>query len=831
MLSKWIATVFFLLLLFNAFSQDKKLPLKTVLDSLEVRYNVLFSYADENIIDNEVLLPDQNLSLDDCLTKLSQQTQLSFEILSNRYIAIQVDSDYVICGYLLDSKSRDPIIAAIVSVSNTEKYTITDEYGFFTLSLSREHPQISISHISYHKHNLSIESRGKCDEILLDQNIEELKEVYISNYLVQGLNRKMNGAFTVSTKELQVLPGLSEPDVLYTMQILPGIQSPLESVSNINIRGGTNDQNLIRWDGIRMFQSAHFFGLISAFNPYFTESVSLTKNGSEASFGESVSGILDIHSGDDIIDRLSGGGGVNLLSTDMYLNVPVSKKLSIGFSARRSLADLVETPTYKKYFDRAFQNSSINQTGSGFSGEQNFTFYDLSAKVNYQLTKNDLINLSFIHVSNDLSYTEKSFNGSILTRESSLGQKNLGAGLHYTRTWNSRLKTNFNSSLSSYALAATNNNISDNQRLIQENEVLDIGAEASMELEISTSLNFEAGIQFEETGITNYEDVNNPAFTRRVKNVLKRYVSYAELNFLSESAKTNLHLGLRTNYYAEINRFIPEPRLSFRQEVTSNLSIELMGEFKSQTTMQVIDLQTDFLGVERRRWVLTNGQDIPLLQSKQISTGLQYVKNKLLVSGEAYFKYVDGIITSSQGFQNQYELIRSAGSYQILGFDFLVNKKFEKYSFWASYSLSKNNYLFKGLMDTAFPNNLDVRHSVSAGASYKYEHFQFSSGINWFTGLPFTPLNYSDPILTGSLNYAIPNSERISPYSRMDVSVKYLFSLGENINAQIGFSIWNLTNRTNTLRKYFMLDTEGKIQNLVQYGLDFTPNAMFRVSF
>ena len=39
-----------------------------------------------------------------------------------------------------------------------------------------------------------------------------------------------------------------------------------ESVANINIRGGTHDQNLFLWNNIRMFQTGHFFGLISAFS-------------------------------------------------------------------------------------------------------------------------------------------------------------------------------------------------------------------------------------------------------------------------------------------------------------------------------------------------------------------------------------------------------------------------------------------------------------------------------------------------------------------------------------------------------------------------------------
>ena len=98
-----------------------------------------------------------------------------------------------------------------------------------------------------------------------------MPEVIISNYLTSGILKDNTGATIIKPKSFGILPGLIEPDVLQTIQALPGILSVDETISNINVRGGTNDQNLLLWDGIKMYQSGHFFGLISAFNPYFTE--------------------------------------------------------------------------------------------------------------------------------------------------------------------------------------------------------------------------------------------------------------------------------------------------------------------------------------------------------------------------------------------------------------------------------------------------------------------------------------------------------------------------------------------------------------------------------
>lgn len=70
-----------------------------------------------------------------------------------------------------------------------------------------------------------------------------------------------------------------------------------------------------------------------------------------------------------------------------------------------------------------------------------------------------------------------------------------------------------------------------------------------------------------------------------------------------------------------------------------------MGEVKSQATTQIIDLQEDFLGVEKRRWMLANNKDIPVMTSRQVSGGFDYNKQRWLISTEGFYKTVDGITT------------------------------------------------------------------------------------------------------------------------------------------------------------------------------------------
>ena len=230
-----------------------------------------------------------------------------------------------------------------------------------------------------------------------------LDEVLITKFLTEGISIKTDGTSEINLDEFGILPGLIEPDVLQTIQALPGITSVDERVSNLNIRGGTNDQNLIMWDGIKMYQSGHFFGLISAFNPSLINAVSISKNGTSAQFGDGVSGIINMHSSDSIHDKVQGGFGSNLIAADGYIKVPITKKIGVQVSARRSLTDVFNTPTYNQYFDRIFQDSDLTQQNSNrITQDERFYFYDVSSKVILKPTTKDQITISGLKRFNSL---------------------------------------------------------------------------------------------------------------------------------------------------------------------------------------------------------------------------------------------------------------------------------------------------------------------------------------------------------------------------------------------------------------------------------------------
>lgn len=667
--------------------------------------------------------------------------------------------------------------------------------------------------------------------------IQRLEEVIVSNYLTTGISKFNDGSITIKPETFGILPGLIEPDVLQTIQALPGVLSSDETVSNINVRGGTHDQNLLLWDGIKMYQSGHFFGLISAFNPYTTKRINVYKNGASAKYGDGISSVIDMQLPNDIDNEFKAGLGFNLINADGFAKIPLSKKTELQVSARRSVTDLILTPTYDQYFKRIFQDSDLTNSknnNNSITQNEQFYFYDVNVKFLYNITKKDRIRIHFLNVNNKLNYEEQStINDRNEAFNSKLSQQNLATGITYTKDWNESLSTTSQFYVSNYDLDATNYDITNNQRLIQENEVYDGAAKIDINYAPNHQLKINGGYQFTEVGISNLEDVNNPVFRSYIKEVIRSHAVYAETGLLSNNAKTNLKLGARLNYIQKFDMLFAEPRLSFSQRFLNNFRIEILGEFKSQTTTQIIDLQNDFLGIEKRRWVLSNNSTIPVLKSKQASAGIHFNKNKLLISGEAYIKKVHGITTRSQGFQNQYQFVNSTGSYEIKGIDFLLNKQFSDIvSTWISYSYSTNNYMFEALNNgKSFPNNVDIKHVVDFAGTFTHNNFKLAMGLNWHSGKPVTLPDPNDDPNDNEITYSNPNSSKLKDYLRADCSATYSFNISDGSRAILGASVWNIFNKKNIINSYYTLDDDNMIIKVENQSLGITPNVSFRIQF
>lgn len=741
--------------------KEKPQQLVQILEVLEKRYDIKFSFETKTILNVELSPLNPKLSLEEVLDKLRATTALNFEVLSRRFIAISPNNE----------------------------------------------------------------------------TIHRLEEVVVNNFLSKGISKTNNGTITIDANAFDILPGLIEPDVLQIVQNLPGIVSVDERISNINVRGGTNDQNLILFEGIRMYQSGHFFGLISAFNPYLSGDIRISKNGTSALYGNGVSSTINIKNSDDIDNNLKLGLGANLLNVDGFAKVPLSEKTELQLSARRSFTDVLVSKTYDAYFDRIFNDSELNATNDVntlLALDERFLFYDLNAKFLYDIDDSSKLRINLLNIYNNLDYNQTfvTSNNDFQETRSALNQISYGASASYSKVFKNKVSAKAQLYYSNYNLDAQNNDITNNQLLKQENRVDDYGLRLDIKKTIDNNTEVRGGYQFNEVGVTNFEDVSNPNFTRFVKEIIRTHVFFGETERYSKSRNTYIRLGARIRYFEKLKELILEPRFAFNQKLSDQLRLEILGELKSQSISQVIDLQQDFFGIEKRRWQLSNLDDVPLLKSQQISLGLSYNQNNLLVSLEGYYKNVEGITAQSQGFQNQFQFINDIGAYTITGLDFLINKRFNNFSTWLSYTLSNNDYKFDTINEgNTFPNTVDLTHVANASLTYSLNNFKLGIGLNWHSGRAYTkPLDMQNTN-NSIIEYHNPNSSRLPDYFRVDLSAIYKFQLSRVIKAELGASVWNMFNKDNIINRYYTLDAESNIIEIDNQSLRFTPNLSFRVNF
>ncbi|QBA64762.1 TonB-dependent receptor [Muriicola soli] len=821
-----------LILQVHAQETTTPVPLEQILMQVTQTSGYRFNYAPATIEDIELAPPGDGLTIKEILRYLTDETGLQFSELPNKFISIRPAS-LILCGTVTDEATENPL--AYATVQSGAEAVITDEKGYFELKIKGGEDQISVRFMGYRSFEGPVGDykAGECLNIALRSQQLKLAEIVLYDYLIRGIDQLDDGSYSIDFNRFSILPGLIDTDVLQAVQAFPGIHSVNETVSEINIRGGTNDQNLILWDGIKMYQSGHFFGLISMFNPMITQKVSLRTNGTPSSLTDGVSGTISLESEDKLNQDFSGSLSGNFIDVSGFVDTPLGKNSSIQIAARKAINDFVESPTYSEYFSRISQDTEVeNNVINVVNSDQSFDFYDTSLRWLWQISDSDQLRLNFIYAKNGLIFNENAEIGNDTeTRESSLEQGTLAAGLNYKRRWNDKVDTELQVYNTDYKLQAINANILNNQRFLQENTVSETAARLNTNLSVDDRLQWSLGYMFTETKVTNLDDVDDPVFRRLEGNVLRVHSGFTALAYSSENRASVARIGLRYNYLSKLQRHLVEPRLSFNQRIGHGFNVELLGEFKHQNTSQIVNFQNDFLGIEKRRWQLSNDEDIPVITSKQGSVGLSFNRSGWLIKAAGFYKEVDNITTQSQGFQNQYEFTSAIGSYTASGLDLLLRKQLKNLTTWLSYSQLNADYNFQTLPEQEFPSNYDITHALTLGLTYETNRLRLATGWNWRTGKPTTLPDNQEPVINNTVNFQGTNSTRFSDYMRVDLSALYALCNGPGTRAQIGFSLWNLLNRENTVSRYFRANSMDEANAFSQNSLGFTPNAVFRVDF
>jgi len=831
------------LLVFSWYSglaqSNRMVLLESYLPVLEKMHEVRFSFIDSDVKGVMIPTPSEKEGLQKKLGNLHAQTGLIFRFVSPGYIVIQGKEkpELIICGFVKDSTTNIPLPYVSVRTETGEK-TQTDGEGYFILNTSGA-ATFYLSHLGYKTR--PVITAGKkitaCPVFFLEKQITTLKAATVTHFLTRGIQKRADNSYYIIPRRAGLLPGLTEPDVLQTLQQMPGILSIDQSVSNVSVRAGTHDQNLFLWNGIRLFQTGHFFGLISAFNPNLPHTITVYKNGSPAAYGESVSGTILIDSRPKAGQFQERSVGLNLINADFNTAFNTSSKTYWQLSGRRSLTDIAPSPTYRRYFDRMFQNTKVTNffadQSLDYNSKEAFYFYDFSAQVNHQIGNRSSIRADFINIANSLDITQSS--GTDSTAETStLKQGSVAGDLAYERHWSRKQKSVLQAYISRYELRSEDFEIANDQVTSQSNEVLDKGVSLSHQIQQQQGYTIDLNYYLNAITIQNKDHLSVPDGKKESSESLTSHALAMQLN--GQYKNLNLSAGIRQNYFATQRRFRTEPRLVVSYQWQNGWQLALAGETKSQAAFQETEQQQDFFGIEKRRWKLAAGKDIPLLTSQQLSAEIQFKKANWLITAEPFLKKVNHISSRSQGFQNQFETLDIAGNYTVQGLELLAQKQWRYITGWLNFHLNRSEYYFRDLSPAKFKNNYETPLALRSGVVYDDKKWQLAIGALWLTGRYYTEPVSRIPGIDDKgnlyINYSDPNGSQLEDLFQLNLSGSFVLPLGTRLRAKSGFSIQNCLNASTRINTTYRVNTRSEmIEEVNAYTLRRTLNVFARLYF
>ena len=283
-------------------------------------------------------------------------------------------------GYIRDAASGEELISASV-VNESRQGTVTNIYGFYSLTLPAGEYTFTISYIGYETMTKKINlNASQTVNFELKEATNELQEVQVTaKKLDENLNRAEMSTTQLTAKQIKTIPQfLGEFDVIRSITLLPGVTTVGEGASGFNVRGGKTDQNLILLDEAPVYNSSHIFGFFSVFNGDAVRDLKLYKGGIPAPFGGRLSSVLDVRQKEGNTKEYGGTVGLGLLSSRVMFEGPIIQdKASFMIAGRRSYQDVLL---------KASPNDDINNIIANF--------YDLNAKVNYKFSDKSRLFLS-----------------------------------------------------------------------------------------------------------------------------------------------------------------------------------------------------------------------------------------------------------------------------------------------------------------------------------------------------------------------------------------------------------------------------------------------------
>ncbi len=791
--------------------------------------------------------------------------ELNYKGESTRY-------NFNISGKIIDVITGETLPFATISVKNTTIGSQTNVDGLFTLlKVPSDTSVLEVSYIGYQTRRIYLNPKLNFTDFIieLEPASQTLNEITVTADKTEVMKaNEIVGMIKMTPKNLSKLPNIGERDPFRAFQLMPGVSASNESSSGLYVRGGTPDQTLVLYDGFTVYHVDHLFGFFSAFNYNALKDIQLYKGGFDAKFGGRISGVAEIIGKEGNKKEFNAGGDLSLLSANAYLESPIGKKGSFLIAGRRSYKGPLYNKIFNRFTDQANSQAAANPlAGSRLSSFQNNVtassyFYDINSKLTFRPTKKDVVSLSIYNGTDDMdNSTSSSFGGGgasggpfggLASGLSGLNTSsidvskwgNTGGSLKWSKQWNEKLYSNSLLSYSNYFSNRDNtrkinlpaeNNTTREIKLgqLETNDLNDVTFKTDLEYKLTSNNQIEFGAQITSNQVK-YQYSQNDTISvldRNDKGTIASVYIQDKLKIINN--RLEIKPGLRiTNFDVTAKNYF-EPRLSANYAVSSKFKLKAAAGVYYQIVKQIN--REDITAGNRNFWILSNNANLPVTKSNHLIVGGSYETKDYLLDLEFYQKQNTNIteytlrfvrqvgvgITSDETFFNGNETIK--------GLDVLFQKKFGKFNGWLGYTISEAKRNIVQFSDKPYFSDQDVRHQFKVVGSYKYKSVDFAATLIYSSGRPYTSIigAYSVDLLdNSSKNFTNPsdkNANRLPAYHRLDLSATYNHS--EKFN--IGFSVFNAYNRTNTWYKKYEVINENGLSYLnatnVNY-LGFTPN-------
>lgn len=818
----------------------KEASVVDIIDTLSQMIHCKFSFP-TTILDNEKLIDisitegDLNHVLNDIFTNFELEYSIANEqniLLREQNINVinnqshNTSTDYI-SGKIISSESGRPVEFVAIAIPKHNLLAFSNDKGEFSLEVSNipVEAKVKIHMLGYEITTLPLLQFAKKTDIILQEKPNEIEEITIlgktPNIIVLSDRTK------ITNKGLDNLGlGLAGNDAMRRVQMLPGIDASDDSSTDIKIRGSNADETLLILDGIPLYNTSHYYGIFSSLNSDYIQDVSVYKNAQPIQYGNKTAGVVEFKSNQNLTNQLQGKINLNLLESSITLSYPLTENSYFNISGRKTLRDISNTTfnsigvqRNRNKVDENIQNYVDRE--DVISSEPNFNFWDLQAKYFMKPNKNNELQFSIFmsqdNFSNEIereSVIKRNSNSFLVSEETNNSEiwKTTGLGFNWNSQINKDLSIAVNSYISYYNIYNEIDFVTefmdrDNDRdlgnrddQLQFNSIKDIGLNTQLTKQTHNT-DYHAGVN-----IVNHSTEFKLEFGE--EDVIDQNLNSTEMTSYGEiihriSDKLSVSSGIRTHYYTGTKSFYFSPQVSVSytplRELRIKSSISQTHQFLRELT-----IESNF-GNAIDRWVLADGNIIPVSSSINSMLGLVIKKGDLTFDAELFYKKMNNVTELSLTSSRQFEAPRDMperifiGQGRSYGIDLLLSTRHKNFISQLAYTLSKVEHSFRAVNRGAyFSAANDRRHQLKLINEYSYKQFTFGLNYIFTSGRVFTDLSKLVNIPERDRGRINPNNfqSTLPHYHRFDISMNYKFDKSK-FPFSIGIGIFNILDRQN----------------------------------